>query len=345
MNEVSAGLGISLGLVSGALLGSFALPSKRLKAWAWENTWLAYSAWGLVVLPWLLAAFTVPDLLGVLAATPRSTLAWVFLFGAMWGVGSLGFGLSLKLLGLAMGTAIVLGLNNAIGALLPLVLFHPQRLAEPVGWLISGGVAVMLLGLTLCAVAGARRDRLTGKAAAPDPAAPRPSFARALGISIGAAVFASMFNLAVAFAPPLEAAARQAGATATNAPNATWCVSLLAGFLVTLAYCAFLLSRNATWGRFIAPGVAGPSHRGAFLMGAMSFGGVALYGTAVSQLGELGPSIGWPIIQSMAVASGSFWGMATGEWKGATGAPLRTMILGLGLLFAGIALVGRASAI
>ena len=53
-----------------------------------------------------------------------------------------------------------------------------------------------------------------------------------------------------------------------------------------------------------------------FLMGLMWFGGVVLFGMAVTKLGRFGPSIGWPVIQSMAVTSGNFWGLVTGEWKG-----------------------------
>jgi len=78
-------------------------------------------------------------------------------------------------------------------------------------------------------------------------------------------------------------------------------------------------------------------------MGLTWFTGVALFGMAVTQLGTLGPSIGWPIIQSMAVASGNFWGIVTGEWKGSGRQPLQIMISGLVMLFIGIALVGWSS--
>jgi len=77
-------------------------------------------------------------------------------------------------------------------------------------------------------------------------------------------------------------------------------------------------------------------------MGAMWYGGVAVYGMAVMNLGHLGASIGWPVIQSTAVLSGNVVGLATGEWKGATGKPLQLMFVGLLLLVAGIAIIGWA---
>jgi len=78
-------------------------------------------------------------------------------------------------------------------------------------------------------------------------------------------------------------------------------------------------------------------------MGIMWYGGVSIYGMAVSKLGPLGHSIGWPVIQSMAVASGNLWGIVTGEWKGTGRAPLSVMIVGLSLLFIGIGIIGWSS--
>ena len=122
MEATNAALGLTLGITSGAFLGSFALPMKKIKLWNWENTWIMYSVWALIVLPWFWAFLTVPKLIDVYGAVSTSTMLKVFLFGAGWGVASVGFGIGLKLLGLALGMAIVLGLNNAIGAILPLIL-------------------------------------------------------------------------------------------------------------------------------------------------------------------------------------------------------------------------------
>lgn len=75
------------------------------------------------------------------------------------------------------------------------------------------------------------------------------------------------------------------------------------------------------------------------IMGTMWFGGVALYGTAVMNLGKLGTPIGWPGIQSMAVLSGNVVGILSGEWKGTGKKPLTTMVIGLMLLVVGILVI------
>ncbi len=130
-NEI--GTGVLLGIASGALLGAFALPMKMVRRWRWENAWLVYCVSSLLFLPWILAFFTVPDLVGVMRSVAFGSLFWPFLFGFGWGIGCVLFGLGLKLVGLALGTAIVLGLNNALGAILPLVLFHRSEVHKSSG--------------------------------------------------------------------------------------------------------------------------------------------------------------------------------------------------------------------
>jgi L-rhamnose-H+ transport protein len=147
-------IGILLGIVSGILLGSFALPMKKVKTWQWEHTWVLFSFWGTIVFP-----LTIPNLLSVYTQTPLKVILVVFLFGAGWGVSNVGYGIGLKMVGLAMGTAIVLGLNNAIGAILPIFLYTPDKLFQPVGLTLSAGVLVMIAGIIFCAISGMKREK------------------------------------------------------------------------------------------------------------------------------------------------------------------------------------------
>jgi L-rhamnose-H+ transport protein len=117
---------------------------------------------------------------------------------------------------------------------------------------------------------------------------------------------------------------------------------LSGGFVVTLVYCLYLFKTNKNSHLFFASGTR-KNWIFTMLMGLMWYGGVAIYGMSVSKLGALGASIGWPIIQSMAVGSGNFWGIVTGEWKGSGKQAITFMIIGLALLFVGIVIVGYSA--
>lgn len=338
METMNIVLGLPLGIIAGVFLGSFALPMKKMTKWNWENTWILYTIWATLIIPFILAVTTVPGLFTVYASTSFGTLFKVFFFGAIWGIANIGFGLGVKMLGLALASAIILGMNNAIGSILPILLYHPDQIHEPAGLAISGGVLFMIAGIIICSIAGAKKDKALNRSHVEGST----SYVKGLIIACVAGLCGAMFNFALIAGKPIESISLAHGATALNAANATWCVSLFGGFCVTLLYCIYLFRRNESTKLFVAEGT-GSYWVYAGIMGALWFIGVALFGMAVSQLGTLGPSIGWPIIQSMAVVSGNFWGIITDEWKGSGRQPVLIMSSGLVILLIGIAFVGWSS--
>jgi L-rhamnose-H+ transport protein len=342
METVSLTFGLLLSLVSGSLLGTFAWPMKKMVTWQWENIWIMYSVWGLILIPWIWAFLTVPNLLSIYDAVPLSVLATVFLFGAGWGLSSIGFGIGLNTLGIALGSAIVLGLINAIGTLFPILIYKPEVLATQTGIVISLGVAIMLVGIVFCALAGLQKEKALQALTKSD--VNKRKFTKGLIVCIIAGVLGAMFNFALLAGKPMETLALENGASILNSANPTWCISLLGGFVITFIYCFYLFRKNNTWILFKK---GGTNKYWIFTssMGVMWFAGIALYGTAVINLGNLGASIGWPIIQSMAILSGNVVGIFSGEWKGSGKKPMSTMFLGLILLVIGISVISYAGSI
>lgn len=343
METTNVTTGIFLGILAGILLGSFALPMKKVKVWKWEHSWVMFSFWATIVFPLLMAFLTIPNLFSVYTQTPVKVILAVFLFGAGWGVANVGYGIGLKMVGLAMGTAIVLGLNNAIGAILPIFLYTPEKLLQPVGLTLSTAVLVMISGIVVLAIAGMKREKtLVADVKATVQNNEKSMFLKGFIICLVAGVFGAMFNFALINGKPMETMAISLGATPINAANPTWVIALSGGFIVTLAYCIYLFKTNKNGNLFFTSGTR-MNWIFTLIMGLMWYGGVAIYGMSVSKLGALGASIGWPIIQSMAVGSGNFWGIVTGEWKGSGKSAVTYMTIGLSLLFAGIIIVGYSA--
>src|SRR6185295_11793228 len=102
-------LGVVLHAVGGLMSAIFYLPYRRVKRWAWETYWLAGGVFSWIVAPWVMAWLLVPDVPGAIRATPPRALLWAFVFGALWGLGGLTFGLTVRYLGIALGVAVALG--------------------------------------------------------------------------------------------------------------------------------------------------------------------------------------------------------------------------------------------
>ena len=339
MQASNPGLGTVLAVSSGILLGTFAAPMKRIRGWSWENTWLGYCFWSLIVFAWLFGFATVPGLVPLLLAAPVGALLPVLLYGAGWGAGCVIFGLALDLSGLALGTAIVLGLNNALGALLPVALLHPQQFRTTSGITLASGVGVMLVGVGLCAWAGSAKQ---SSWEAGNELKDKGRVRKGVLLAIVAGVLATMFNFALIAGDALRQAAESAGARPSYANNAVWCVSLLGGFVTNAVYCGYLLIRNGSW-RSFAQREPWRNCMLTLVMGGMWMGGVAVYGAAVSHLGHLGPSVGWALIQSTAVMAGSVVGLITGEWRDAGVGFCARMLSGLAVLLAGMGLVSASA--
>src|SRR6201993_2364132 len=155
-------LGVFFHWLGGLASGSFYVPYKGVKHWAWETYWLAGGFFSWIIAPWILASFLTKDLLAVLGQAPAYALFWAFFFGLLWGVGGLTFGLTMRYLGLSLGMAVVLGLCAAFGTLMPPIFrgeFMTQVLGTTSGKVILLGIAVCLLGIGAAGLAGVYKER------------------------------------------------------------------------------------------------------------------------------------------------------------------------------------------
>src|SRR6266404_804102 len=83
-----------------------------------------------------------------LAEAPAKSLFWSYFFGVLWGIGGAMFGLTVRYLGFALGTAMALGYCAAFGTLLPPIFSGEFTgvIRTSSGLIVMGGVAVCLLG-------------------------------------------------------------------------------------------------------------------------------------------------------------------------------------------------------
>ena len=163
-------LGVCLHWLGGLASGSFYVPYRGVRRWSWETYWLTGGFFGWIVCPWILASLLTNDLAGVLAHQSIGTLWWTYFFGALWGVGALTFGLTMRDLGLSLGMGIALGFCAAFGTLLPPLCkamvpdipvpeTQAQIAATRPGQITLAGVGVCLLGITIAALAGLTKER------------------------------------------------------------------------------------------------------------------------------------------------------------------------------------------
>jgi L-rhamnose-H+ transport protein len=320
----STSWGIVTLIIAGVTNASFTMPMKYTRKWAWENTWLVWTVFALVVLPFATALVTIPNLSMVYRSATLSIILEVCGFGAGWGVAQVFFGVAVDMIGITLAFSIVLGTSAAVGSVIPMVSLHRDSLNSKAGFAVLGSIALVFLGVMLCAFAGRIRD---GSGAQSNSSQKRTSQGLLLAILCG--LLASFMNFGVAFGTPLVEVARSFGASRLNAINAVWLPLMLAGAVPNVVYCAWLMKRNRSGSKYRA----GQSHWAlAAMMAVFWFGSTLLYGLAAGQLGTWGPILGWPLFMSLIVITATMLGMFAGEWKDCGPLPIRIHWTGVTVL-------------
>jgi L-rhamnose-H+ transport protein len=316
-------VGLALTLLAGLCSGNSMLPMKFARRWQWENIWLIFSLFSLVVIPWALAILLAGNLRNIYRSLLPGQLLLPFVLGAAWGVAQVLFGLSIARLGQALSFAIVISLGSLGGTLVPLLFNNRAVFATSNGALILSGLAVMMAGIVFSARAGSRREQ-----AAKKETGSRYTLALALAILCG--LLAPMINYSFVFGQEIAARAVQLGISPIRAAYTVWPVTLAGGLLPNLAYCIYLLSKKKTWSVFRGPWL--PDAGFAVLMAVLWMGALAIYGAASVCLGALGTSVGWGLIQILSIMTANIGGLLAGEWTAAPISARRTLYAGLALL-------------
>jgi L-rhamnose-H+ transport protein len=334
-------LGITLVVVAGMLQGSYMLPTKYVKKWNWENMWLSYSVFAYLILPWGIALFTVPHLKQILAETSSATFIRTLLYGFGWGLGALTFALGVDYLGLALGFAIILGLTASIGTLVPLLVLSSSDSPPSQITLVIVGIAIMLVGLSICAWAGKLKERVLRTNEKQDSPKSK-SYTLGLTFCILSGVLSPLGNLGFAFAPEMTAIARRFNTPEHYASIPFWTLIIVPLLVCNVAFCLYLLIRKRSIGKFMLSST-NHYHLLTASMALMWLVGMMIYGAGANKLGRIGPSIGWAILISLIVIVANLWGFVTGEWSGTGKKPVRTMGVGLFVLLIAISIVGLSN--
>ena len=331
-------MGYLLVIAGGIVQGAFILPMKSTRNWAWENTWFVYALTGFLIWPWLFVLLTIPHPFTVLATTSVRSLVLVELFGLGWGIGATTFGLGVKRLGMALGYTIIIGLAATAGALIPMVVMAPEKLAQPQGLLTLAALALVLIGLALGAWGGKLREPEQNTIGNDS----RSSFAVGLAICVASGLLSSCGNLGFTFGGEYARRAMELGAPESMAGNSIWAPLTLPLFICNAGYCVWLMRKDKTGGLLV---LRGTRHYWALaaLMGFMWISGFFLYAPGTKRLGSLGTSVGWAIMMSTMVVTANLLGFITGEWKGASRKAYTLAVAGVAILILAIGVVGYAN--
>lgn len=322
------------------------VPINKVKNWSWESFWLVQGFFAWLVFPLLGALLAIPAGSGLLQLWSAGGAAPAIVYGVLWGVGGLTFGLSMRYLGVALGQSIALGTCAAFGTLFP-ALFAGKNLLEGDGLMLLIGVCITLAGIAIIGYAGGLRSKnMTDE----EKKAAVKEFALTKGLLVAllAGVMSACFALGLDAGTPIKEAALAGGVAPLYAGLPVIFLVTLGGFFTNAAYCLQQNVKNKTGREYF-------SVKSNVLINNLLFcalAGVLWYSQFFGL--EMGKSFlvdnpillafSWSILMSLNVTFSNVWGILLKEWKGVNKSTIGVLIIGLVILISSIIVVAMAQA-
>ncbi len=313
------------------------VPINKIKSWSWESYWIVQGIFAWLILPFLGALLAVPaghSLTELFTADQSFNIWMTILFGALWGVGGLTFGLSMRYLGVALGQSIALGTCAGLGTIMGPVLlniFFPEN--DPLSQLTMAvilGVVVTLIGIAIIGIAGSMKASSLSeeekKAAVKDF-----NFPKGITIALLAGFMSGCFNVGLEFGSGINFGSLTPDIYKTL--PATLLVTL-GGFVTNAVYCFYQNHKNRTWGDYANRAVLGNNLLFCLLAGALwysQFFGLALGKGFLTDSPTL-MTLSFCILMALNVVFSNVWGIILKEWKGCSSKTITVLVIGIAVL-------------
>jgi L-rhamnose-H+ transport protein len=370
-------LGVIYHWIGGFASATNFIPFRGIRRWSWEIYWLiqGFAAW--IIAPLVLAFIFVPHVISILREAPASSIHYAFLWGVLWGVGGITFGLAIRYLGLALGYAIALGLCTAFGTLIPPIydgsihiIFH-----ETSGQVILLGVAICLIAVAINGAAGLSKEREVSAEEKAEAGETDYSFGKGLAVAIFAGIMSSFFAFGLKAGAPIGAIAKRE--LLANHRLDLWqnlpilIIVLWGGFLTNFIWSAILILKNKSVRQFAGEPGSNPmraTHASgqtlvdfdpldptthdrlsqrtlisnyvlASLAGVIWYFQFFFYSMGQTKMGKYDFS-SWTLHMASIILFATLWGLALKEWRGTSRRTKTLVATGLFLLISSTIVVG-----
>jgi L-rhamnose-H+ transport protein len=366
-------------------IGGFAsatnfIPFRGIKRWSWEIYWIIQGIAAWLIAPSLLAFLLVPNLVSILTTTWRdhpASIEYALLFGILWGVGGLTFGLAIRYLGIALGYAIALGLCTAFGTLIPpiydgsiSIIMHKTS-----GQVILLGVFVCLLAVAINGAAGVSKDKEATFEEKQEAGESDFDFKKGLAVAVFAGIMSSFFAYGLAAGKPIGDLAK-IELVAHNRPDLfqnlpVLIVVLWGGFLTNFVWSMILILKNRSFRQFagepglnpmratatkgdtlvdfdpldastydrLSPRTLTLNYLFAALAGVIWYFQFFFYSMGQTKMGKYDFS-SWTLHMASIILFATLWGIVLKEWKGTSFRTKALVTAGLTLLIGSTIIVG-----
>ncbi|CNH20666.1 rhamnose-proton symporter [Yersinia aldovae] len=337
-------LGIIWHLVGAASAACFYAPFKQVKKWSWETMWSIGGLVSWLILPWTVSYLLLPDFWQYYGSFSIATLLPVFLFGAMWGIGNINYGLTMRYLGMSMGIGIAIGVTLIIGTLMTPVLQgrFDVLIGTAGGRMTLLGVLVAVIGVAIVSYAGLLKERVMGIQAE------EFSLKKGLILAVMCGIFSAGMSFAMDAAKPMHEAASALGINPLYVALPSYVIIMGGGAIINLSYCFIRLASLKNLSVKADFSIAKPLLITNILFSAL--GGLMwylqffFYAWGHAKIPPQYDYMSWMLHMSFYVLCGGIVGLLLKEWKSPSRKPVTVLCIGCLIIILAANIVGLGMA-
>ncbi|MDB5133579.1 MAG: rhaT [Mucilaginibacter sp.] len=354
-------LGIIFHFIGGFASGSFYIPYKKVKGWAWESFWIVGGIFSWFIVPPLAAWLTIPHFTEIIKQTNGEILLLTYFFGLLWGIGGLTYGLGVRYLGVSLGSTIILGLCAVFGAIIPSVYynFFPKAgkdtfsmlLHSHWGQMVLLGIVICVIGIIICGKAGTLKERELAKNRVIAEDNKEYRFGLGIFVAIVSGVLSACFNFGIEAGKTMAENANEVWKVTHPEQgnflflnNVTYVVILWGGLTTNFVWCMILNARNKTFGDYTdSSRPLLKNYLFCALAGTTWFLQFFFYGMGESKMGNGASS--WILHMAFIILIANVWGLLLKEWKGVSRKAIFTVVTGIITIILSVIIVGYGNSI
>ncbi len=335
-------------VIASVFQGSFGVGMKYMSPLRWESWWLLHVTIAMVLFPIVWTFLSVSDVSTVIGDVFSDPVAQqaayiAMLFGFLWGIGGIMFGVSVPYIGLSLTMGIVMGIAGTLGALIPL-LQNDNAISLPQFPYVIWGLVITIVGVVITAKAGIDRDKLQGNSSLSDG-----NILKGIAIAVVCGILSSL--LAVGHTnvnDDVTLISENYGINGRNASLIAWLIVFIGAYAMNALYSLVLIVKNNSWSNFFIAG-SKKAYFWSVIAGLCWFAALGFYGQGAALMNgvsdnNLGNIVGWPMLLGLSLIVSNIWAYRAGEWKNAH-KPFNLLLVGLAVLILASVILGYSNSL
>ncbi|WP_298537580.1 L-rhamnose/proton symporter RhaT [uncultured Algibacter sp.] len=330
-------LGTLIHAIGGVAASTCYLPFQKIKKWSWDSYWIVQASFAWFIFPFVIGFLTIPNLMDVFTDASIEVLFNATALGCVYGFGGMCFGFAIKHIGYSLTYTISIGISAILGTIVPLIMHGEfiQKLNGPGGYTIFSGMALALIGIIICGIAGHRKEKdLRSKHS--DGATPLNfNMKKGLTLTLIAGVLSAVFGISLEVGAPVAEIAGKYGAGNFEG-NANLILSTGGAFITNFIWFGITGIKKGTITEIVD--IKGVGRKNYYLnlvmsilTGALWYGQFFFYGIGHVQMGAY-KFASWVLHMSMLIFFSYIVGIIMKEWLQVTKRTYFTLVLALIIL-------------